>query len=196
MQRIKDVELEVKYLLEADAPYFISETRMTMEKDLGVIAVRNDEMVLSNDLFDSLVYIDKKEKVIQMPLREKAGYPFGLVEIGPADADWVGLVNTKEKYGFFSLRLNAASSNLSLLGGFPHHPGTYFYAPSDGNYVYWVRPLIYTWADYLTNSLLSYVPQGSFFYEKNAYLLVRLNEDFPEALNTLLKKLRNPLRIY
>ena len=196
LARIEGVMLEVKYTLEANAPYFISETLLNFEKDLGVIAVRNDEMVCSKELLDSLMYQDKKQEIVKMPLQEKGGFPFGLVHIAAEDLDWVGLVNTKQGFGFFSLRLNSAVANFEIPGSFLHKPGTYFYAPSDGNYVYWVRPLIYTWADFTTNNLLSFVPKGSFFYEKNAYIVLRLGDDLPQRLDTLLKKLRHPLRVF
>jgi hypothetical protein len=195
LPRIKGVRLDVKYTLEADAPYFISETNLEFEEGVGVIAVRNDEMVLFRDLFDALTYRDKKGEIVKRPLQEKEGTPFGLVHIAPEDLGWVGLINTKEGYGFFSLRLLAAHGNLELPGEFLHRAGTYFYAPSDGNYVYWVRPLIYTWADHFTNTHFAFVPKGSFFYEKNAYVVLRLGENLPQKLDLLLMKLRNPLRI-
>jgi hypothetical protein len=194
LPRIRGVRLEVKYTLAADAPYFISETKLDFEEGVSVIAVRNDEMVLFRDLFDSLTYRDKKGEIIKRPLQEKEGAPFGLVHVAPEDLGWVGLINTRERYGFFSLRLLAAHGNLELPGEFLHRAGTYFYAPSDGDYVYWVRPFVYTWADYFTNTHLSFVPKGSFFYEKNAYIVMRLDEDLPQKLELLLMKLRNPLR--
>ena len=196
LPRIPGVSLEVKYTLEANAPYFISETWLDFENDLGVIAVRNDEMVFDRELFDSLIYKDKNQKIVKMPLKEKEGVPFGLAHIAPDDLDWVGLMNTKERYGFFGLRLNSAVGNFEIPGSFLHKTGTYFYAPSDGNYVYWVRPLIYTWADYTTNNLLTFVPKGSFFYEKNAYVLLRWSDDLRPKIETLLQKLRNPLRVF
>jgi hypothetical protein len=195
MPRIKDVTLEVRYVVDAWHPFFISETLMSIEKDLGVIAVRNDEMVLTKELFDTLMYRDKDGRVVSMPLGEMPEAPFGLVHVAPADVPWAGLVNTKEGYGFFSLRLEAAVSNLAASGDFSHKSGTYFYAPSDGNYVYWVRPILYTWGDYATNSLLTSLPKGSFFYEKNAYVLVRIKDGTPLELDTLRRKLRNPLRV-
>jgi hypothetical protein len=196
MQSIKDITLEVKYLLEANSPYFISETKMTVHKDLGVIAVRNDEMVLDKKLFDFLAYKNKKNEVIQMPLKERPLRPDGLVHVASEDADWVGLLNAEQKYGFFSLRIKSANSNLNSSGDWLNKPGTYFYAPSDGKYVYWVRPLLYTWSEYPTRNLLTFVPEGSFFYEKNAYILLSLTKDFPNTLDTLLKNLKNPVRIY
>ena len=196
MPRVKDVALEVRYRVDAFHPWFISETMMAVEKDIGVIAVRNDEMVLYKELFDSLMYRAKNGEVVTMPLKELPEAPFGLVHIAPPDVPWVGLINTTEKYGFFSLRLEAAASNLDVSGDFSHKAGTYFYAPSDGDYVYWVRPLIYTWADYATNNLLSFVPKGSFFYEKNAYVLLRLDDRTPQELDTLLRRLKNPLRVF
>jgi len=196
MPRIKDVNLEVRYAVPAGAPYFVCETRLTFEKDLGVIAVRNDEMVLFKDLFDSLLYRDKNGALVRLPLRELPGRPFGLAHIAPDDIPWVGLVNTKAGYGFFSLRLAAASSDLGVAGDFHHKAGTYFYAPSDGEYVYWVRPLLYTWADYATNTLLTFVPRGSFCYEKNAYLVLKLDDGTPEALDALRRRLSNPLRVF
>jgi hypothetical protein len=195
-QKIKDIVLEVRYTLGLDSPYFISETMLSVKNNLGVIAIRNDEMVLHKDLFDSLVYRDKKNSIIQMPLQEKEGYPDGLVHVAPDDIAWAGLVNSRQNYGFFSLRIEYANSNLRAAGNWLNKPGTYFYAPSDGKYVYWVRPLLYTWSDFTTRNLLTFVPEGSTFYEKNAYILLPLDEDFPNKLDTLLKKLKDPIRIY
>lgn len=196
LARIQDAFLQVKYILEIDSPYFISETLLTFSNDLGVIAVRNDEMVLFRELFDSFIYQTREGTLVQGPLREKDRFPFGLVHIAPPDADWVGLINTKDHFGFFSLRIDAANKNIGIPGEFLHRPGTYFYAPADGNYVYWVRPLIYTWADYATNNLLTLVPKGSFFYEKNAYLILRVGSDIAEKIQAFLRQLRNPLRIF
>jgi hypothetical protein len=196
LPHIKDVSLEIKYTLELNAPYFVSETLMTAEKDLGVIAAQNDEMVFSKELFDSLIYKSKRPELVRLPLKEMAGAPFGLVHIAPEDLEWVGLLNTKSGYGFFGLRINAVNGNLGLPGNFLNKAGTYFYAPSDGQYVYWVRPLLYTWVDALTSNQLTALPQGSFFYEKNAYLLLKLGDKFSDELELLLTKLKNPLRVF
>lgn len=196
LPRIPDVFLEVKYTLEAEAPYFISETRLTFGADLGVIAVRNDEMVFFKELFDSLLYRTKDGEVVKMPLREKARAPFGLVHVAPEDVDWLGLVNSKDNFGVFSLRVAALHGNMEGPGEFLLRPGTYFYAPSDGNYVYWVRPLIYTWADFTTNNHLTFVPRGSFFYEKNAYLGLRVDDTTPHIIQNLCQRLRHPLRVF
>jgi hypothetical protein len=196
LPRIPGVRLEVKYTVEAGTPYFISETRLDFEKDLGVIAVRNDEMVVDRELFDSLIYKDKDGGLVSLPLKEREGLPNGLVHCAPADLDWVGLVNTAEGHGFFSLRINAADGNFEVPGLFPLKAGTCFYAPSDGSYVYWVRPLVYTWADYFTNTLDAFVPKGSFYYEKNAYGVWRVTDDLAPMLDELVLKLRKPLRVY
>ena len=131
-----------------------------------------------------------------MPLQEKEGYPDGFVHVAPDDVSWVGLLNSQQNYGFFSLRIEYANSNLKTSGNWLHKSGTYFYAPSDGKYVYWVRPLLYTWSDHTTRNFLTFVPEGSVFFEKNAYILLPLTEDFPNTLDTLLKKLKNPVRIF
>ena len=196
MPRVKDVSLEVRYRVDAFHPWFIAETMMTVEKDIGAIAVRNDEMVLYKELFDSFMYRAGDGEVVTGPLAELPERPFGLVHIAPTDLAWVGLINTREKYGFFSLRLAAAASALGLGGDPALKAGTYFYAPSDGDYVYWVRPLVYTWGEYATNSLVSFVPAGSFFYEKNAYVVLRLDEDTPRKLDRLARELREPLRVF
>ena len=198
---IKDATLEVKYTMEAYSPYFLSETMVRVDKDLGIIALRNDEMVLYKELFDTLIYRAKSGKVIKIPLEEKPQAPYGLVHIAPDDADWVGLLNTKEMYGFFSLRIKYTNSRVAPSGDWLHKPGTYFYAPSDGKYVYWVRPLLYTWGEFLTSNLLTFVPAGSTFYEKNAYIILPLEKkffgiSFTKKLDLLLEKLRNPVRIY
>lgn len=196
LEKIKDVNLEVKYTMVRNAPYFLSETRMQVMQDLGVIALRNDEMVLYQELFDSLIYKDKRGRVVKMTLEEKPGYPDGFVHKAPDDLDWIGLLNTKEEFGFFCLRLSYINSNLNCAGEWLNKAGTYFYAPVEGKYVYWVRPLLYPWAEYPTRNILTYVQEGSFFYEKNAYLLLPLQEGYTEKLEKLLLKLKNPVRIY
>jgi len=196
LPRINGVRLEVRYTLHSEAPYFVSETRLDFEEDQGVIAVRNDEMVLFRELFDSLLYRNKAGEIIKLPLKEKEEAPFGLVHIAPEDLDWVGLVNDRSGYGFFSLRLSAANGNFAIPGEFFHRAGTYFYAPTDGDYVYWVRPLIYTWGEYFTNTHFTFVPRGSFFYEKNAYIVMPTGPDLAQQLDSLLMRLRNPLRVF
>ncbi len=196
MPRIKDVFLEVKYTLEKGAPYFIAETRTRVDKDLGVVALRNDEMVLFKELFDTLVYKLPDGTVVQMPLKELPGKPYGLAHITPADPEWVGLVHSQKGYGFFSLRLETSASNLDLGGGMPLKAGTYFYAPSDADYVYWVRPWLYTWGEFATSTTLTALPAGSLFYEKNAYRIARWNTKTPAELDVLRKKLLAPLRVF
>ncbi|MGD2295878.1 MAG: hypothetical protein PVF22_08580 [Candidatus Aminicenantes bacterium] len=198
LQKIKGVDLAVKYTIDKKAPYFISETSLVVNRDLGVKAIRNDEMVLYKELFDTLIYKNKQDRIVQMPLEEKPGYPDGFVFAAPENLDWVGLLklNTENKYGFFSLRISSLNTNLGTAGDWLNKPGTYFYAPSSGKYVYWVRPLLYTWSEYPTRFLLTHVPAGSLFYEKNAYILLRLKKGYAKELDTLLLKLRNPVRIH
>jgi hypothetical protein len=196
MPHVKDVSLEVKYTLVWDAPYFIVETLMTVGRDMGVVALRNDEMVFYKRLFDTLIYKDRGDGIVQRPLIELAAYPYGLAHIAPEELEWVGLVNTFNRYGFFGLRLQDAAASLGAAGEFAHRAGTYFYAPSDGEYVYWVRPYLYTWGEFLTNNHLTFLPQGSFFYEKNAYILLPMNDKTPAALDDLLRKLKSPLRVF
>ncbi len=196
LPHVKDARLEVRYTVEADSPYFLSETRLSVENDLGVIALRNDEMVLYKELFDTLMYRDNDGRIVTLPLKERAESPFGLAHIAPPNIPWAGLLNMKEGYGFFTVRIEAADAGLRAAGSFLHKAGTYFYAPSDGSYVYWVRPLLYTWGDYRTNDLLTFLPKGSTFYEKNAYVLLRLTGQTPRDLDTLLRKLKEPLRVF
>jgi hypothetical protein len=197
MPRIKDVFLEVKYTLEKGAPHFLAETRMRVDKDLGVIALRNDEMVLYKELFDTLVYKGRDGEIVQKPLKERPGSPYGLAHIAPSDPAWVGLIKADSGYGFFSLRLESSVANLGLGGDFSHRAGTYFYAPSDGDYVYWVRPWLYTWGEFATGNLLTSLPAGSVFTEKNAYLLVRWDGKAAAAsLDALVLRLKNPLKVF
>ena len=196
LPHIRDVFLEVKYTLEKGAPYFLAETRMRIDKDLGVVALRNDEMVLFKELFDTIVYKDARGNVVKKSLKENPERPFGLAHIAPADLEWVGLLNAKAGYGFFSLRLESSASNLETAGTYLHRPGTYFYAPSDGDYVYWVRPWNYTWGEYATSNLLTALPAGTILYEKNAYLVSRWSDSTPAMLDSLLKRLKNPIWVF
>jgi hypothetical protein len=196
MSKIQDVFLEVKYTLEQDAPYLLTESRMTVRKDLGVIAVRNDQMVFAKRFFDTLVYKDPKDGLVQRPLLETPDKPFGFVQAAPAEAEWIGLVNTFNRYGFFGIRLAALDSSLGAAGTFSHRAGTCFYAPAEAEFVYWVRPLLSTWGEHSTSKHLLYLPEGSEFYEKNAYILLAMDEGTPAVLDGLARRLKNPLRVY
>lgn len=131
-----------------------------------------------------------------MPLQEKRDFPDGLVHVAPDDLEWEGLVNSERKFGFFSLRIDYVNASPGISGNWLNKPGTYFYAPSSGKYVYWVRPLLYTWSEFTTRALLTFVPEGSVFYEKNAYIIIPLNGEYSETLDRLLEKLKNPVRVY
>jgi hypothetical protein len=193
---IKDIDLEVKYTVEKSAPYFIVDTRMYVHHDLGAIALRNDEMVLYKDLFDHYMYKDHSGEIIEKPLKALEDRPYGLVDIVSEDLEWVGLVNREKNYGFFCVRLDYVNISLNSGGNLNHKSGTYFYAPSDGKYVYWVRPLVYTWAEYTTNNLHSAIPGGSSYYERNAYILLPMDKDVPQVLDKLRKRLKHPLWVY
>jgi hypothetical protein len=195
LQKIRDVNLEVKYTMLQGAPYFLSETMMRVNKDLGVLAIRNDEMVLYKELFDSFIYKGGSDRIVKGELKEMPGFPDGFVHRAPDDLEWVGLLNTRQNFGFFSIRVAYANSNLNAAGSWLNKPGTYFYAPSDGKYVYWVRPLLYTWAEYTTRNLFTFVEEGSFFYEKNAYLVLPLTEGYMQELDELRTRLLHPVRI-
>jgi hypothetical protein len=196
MQTIRDITLEMKYTMVKGAPYFLSETLMRVTKDMGVLAIRNDEMVLYGGLFDSLICKDRQGKVVTMPLKEESFFPDGFVHMAPDDVPWVGLLNTEKKYGFFSLRIDYLNCNLHGTGDWLNRAGTYFYAPSPGKYIYWVRPLVYSWSEMPTRNVLTHVREGSFFYEKNAYIALPLKEGFADELDRLLLKLKNPVKIY
>ena len=196
LPRVQDVFCEVKYTLEQDAPYVLVETRVTVRKDLGVIALRNDQMVFAKRLFDTLVYKDPREGVVERPLLESPDKPFGLVHPAPAEADWVGLVNTFNRYGFFGLRIASLNTAMGAGGEISHRAATYFYAPAEGDFVYWVRPQIYTWGEHTTSNRIVYLPEGSEFYEKNAFLLLPMDEKTPGLLDALALRLKNPLRVF
>ncbi|MBN1351076.1 hypothetical protein JXJ21_16765 [candidate division KSB1 bacterium] len=196
LPHIKEIFLEVKYALTRNAPYFIVETKMNLQQNLGTVALRNDEMVLYSKLFDSLVYQNQTGECVQLPLKEIPGRPFGIVHVAPDNLDWVGLLNTEKQFGFFCVRINYVNMNLDAPGDFLNQQGTYFYAPAGGKYAYWVRPLYYTWAKHLTSNHFTYAPAGSIFYEKNAYIILPLTPGYAQTLNNLLAQLRNPLWVH
>ena len=153
-------------------------------------------MVFGKRLFDTLIYKDPKDGIVERPLLELPDKPYGLVHIAPAEAEWVGLVNSFNRYGFFGVRVSAVNTSLDAAGSFSHRAGTFFYAPAEAEFVYWVRPLLSTWGDHATSQRTVFLPQGSEFYEKNAYLLLPMDERTPAVLDDLGRRLRNPVRVY
>jgi hypothetical protein len=196
LPRVKDLFVEVRYELPQEAPYFVIETRATARKDLGVVALRNDQMVFSKRFFDTLIYKDPKEGVVERPLLELPDKPYGLAHIAPAEAEWVGLVDSFNRYGFFGVRVSSVDTSLDAAGPFEHRAATCFYAPAEGGFVYWVRQVLSTWSEYETNTQTVFLPEGSQFYEKNAYLLLPMDDKTEATLDDLGRRLRNPLRVH
>ncbi len=194
MPIIKDIFLEVQYTLQKETRYLVSETRMTPLKQLSLAALRNDEMVVDHKLFDHLIY-SSNGKVTILPLKPQPKGFQGLYHVAPFDADWVGFVHSKQNIGFFSLRLEHSNQSFDGSPLALHKPGTYFYAPDLQSYIYWVRALFYTWGEFATSNFLTFVPKGSSFYEKNAYLFLQLKEGYLKEVEGFFKKLKFPARV-
>lgn len=179
---VPEIHVEGRYEFYADLPYFLFESTMTMNKDVELDLLRNDEMTMDS-LFTHVAYPKKDGSIEHLRLYNKE---LDVLEENPItdDADWVAFYNLDNGYGFGSIRLNYNNSNLKGQPSPTHKPYTKISRASE-NGRYWNRVL----SDTIQN-----FPKGSRYYEKNAYLIFQVDAERPEKELVYFQDcLKNPL---
>jgi len=181
---IPEIHVEGKYKFFANQPYFIFESTMTMEEDVSLDLLRNDEMTMDS-LFTHVVYQKADRMISRLKLYDSELDSLESNPI-PDNAGFVGFYNSNHGYGLASIRMEYDNTNnegnLSAL----FNPYTKI-SKSTGNGRYWNRVLI----DSVTS-----VPKGSKYLEKNAYLIFKVGQEVPEEeILYYAERLANPLTV-
>lgn len=163
-----EMQLSVTYRFFADRPFVESSTRMVLNEDLGVVALRNDQLVFNSNLFSEFSWQQHDGEIItrsfdsQSPINDHGD----LLRIRP-DAGFIAFFDKEQGIGAATVRL--ASMNEGPDASSPVLFDHSTYITKSTNLTYWFRPLVYFHVDWTRKKLIT-VPQGSTYSERNLYL--------------------------
>ncbi len=181
---IPEIYVKGKYTFLAGLPYFIFESTMTMEEEVSLKLLRNDEMTMDS-LFTHVTYQKEDGTLSSLQLYDAELDSLENNHI-PDDSGFVAFYNTDYGYGLASIRLEYDNTNSDGNPSPLFDPHTKI-SRSQGNGRYWNRVLI----DSATTA-----PKGSRYHEKNAYLVFEVDQAVPEKqILYYAERLRHPLKM-
>ncbi|MBM1105744.1 hypothetical protein JQC67_06325 [Aurantibacter crassamenti] len=181
---VPEIKIEGRYEFYADLPYFLFESTMTVEQEVELNLLRNDEMTMDS-LYTHLIYAQKDGSVAQLNMYSDE---LNVLEEDHMadDTKWLAFYNAEKGYGFGSIRLSYDNTNVDGKPSPVHNPYTKI-TRSSNNGRYWNRVL---------SDTIQTFPIGSKYYEKNAYLVFSVDPDNPEKeILHYYNCLQNPLKV-
>ncbi|MDP2983037.1 MAG: hypothetical protein Q8O92_06895 [Candidatus Latescibacter sp.] len=178
---IPEVHLAVTYRIFTRRAYVESGTVVDVREPIGVVAIRNDQLIFSPGFFTHIGW-DDGGRTVTHPLSSykpvnKHGDILRLADTVPFltfynPAKGVGAATIRES--FSAIGPNGAPPTL-------FDNATYV---SNGDLQYWFRPLIYFHVGWDRKQLIT-VPQGALYSERNLYLFYepKGNEPVAEVVN-------------
>ncbi len=182
---VPEIDVLGEYTFYEGLPYFEFSSSMTINKDVELNLLRNDEMTMDS-LFTHIMYTDFEETVSHLKLYSDE--LDRLVEKPITDdAPWLAFYNMDKGYGYGSIRLEYDNTNSEGNLSTTYKPYTKI-SKGIHNGRYWNRVLIGE-KDVL-------VKKGDRYKEKNAYLIFKVDESAPEkAMQYYAERLMNPLAV-
>lgn len=184
--------MAVTYRFYARTPWIFMSSLLEVRKDIAAKALRNGEVVLDRKLVEEFAWRQPDGGVGIMKITDGPRHPkHG--KVLPADTPWVCFLNRKGHYGLGMVTAKLADFRAD--GGLAKIFNRYSYVQW-GPWVYYCRPLVYTFAS-ANNARLVPVTAGNLYYEEMAFLPLRVrseNENFAE-LELLHAKMTNPLDV-
>lgn len=181
---IPEIYVKGKYTFLAGLPYFIFESTMTMEEEVSLKLLRNDEMTMDS-LFTHVTYQKEDGTLSSLQLYDAELDSLENNHI-PDDSRFVAFYNMDYGYGLASIRLEYNNTNSDGNPSPLFNPHTKI-SRSQGNGRYWNRVLI----DSATTA-----PKGSRYHEKNAYLVFEVDDAAPEKqILYYAERLKHPLKV-
>ncbi len=174
---IPEVRLSVTYRVFAGRAYVESGTVLDIRDDIGVVALRNDQMIFPAGFFTHFG-LDEGGKTVVRPFTDfKTINRHGdILRIAP-DAPYVTFFNPAAGVGAATVRSDFSTTGPD--GG----PATLFDCATyltNGDLQYWFRPLVYFHVGWDRKQLVT-VAEGSRYTERNYYLFYIPGADDPIA---------------
>jgi hypothetical protein len=181
-----EIQVSCRYQFYAGLPYFTFSSEILVKEDIELMLLRNDEMTMDS-LFTHVTFLNGDGEVNTVDLYQGDGIEQLEKDPIPDDAKWLFFQNKNKHYALGSIRLEYDNTNLAgdISPLYEEHTKI---TRSMGNGRYWNRRLI--------NDHNTFIPGGSRYREKNAYLIFKIAvEDVALVIEEYHKKLSNPLII-
>ncbi len=181
---VPEILIEGRYEFYDKLPYFLFESSMTVQREVELNLLRNDEMTMDS-LFTHLAYTKEDGTITHLNLYSDE---LDVLEENHVsdDAEWLAFYNLDKGYGFGSIRLEYNNTNVNGEPSPTHNPYTKI-TKSSNNGRYWNRVL---------SDTIQRFPVGSRYYEKNAYLIFSVNEENPDKeIREFAQRLKHPLLV-
>ena len=173
--KIPDVHLSVTYRIFAERSYVESGTVLRVNEDIGVVALRNDELVFDKGLFDHVAWDkDGTTMIRRLDDYEPVNHHGDILRLSDT-APFVTLFNPAKDIGAATVR-----DDLTAIGPNGDPPVLFDNATyiTNGQLQYWFRGLVYFHVGWTRQQLIT-VPKGSVYSERNLYLFYRPGSDAP-----------------
>ncbi len=163
-----EVACSITYLFYHNTPYVMESSVLDVTRDLDVVALRNGELVVNQDVVDEFAWKQPDSAVGTVVIKTLPRHPVPAMEID-ARAPW---------WAFFNRDVPCALAAINLeLSGMQRADGLaqwepYFYLHW-GPWYYCARPLVYTFITPNPQRLI-HVSAGSSYYERMAFYPCRL----------------------
>lgn len=163
---VPEARLNVTYRFYKNRSYVWSGTRIDVEEDLGVMALRNDELVFDPSLFTDLAWkADGALHRASFDEYEPVNDHGDILRV-EGDAPLVAFYNPQTQIGAASVRL--ASMNMGPTASSPTKFDEATYIVDSESLTYWFRSQVYLHAKWPRKRLIT-VPAGSEYVERNLY---------------------------
>ncbi len=178
--------LKGEYRFFAGLPYITFHSEISFTEGDSLNLLRNDEMTMDS-LFTNVVFPRPNGKTVDLALYDQNTIAY-LDENPIADnAPWLFFYNKPKSYAFGSIRLNYDNRNVDG-GDSPTDQKHTKITVSTNAGRYWNRRLIH--------SKNTFVPKGSKYSEKNAYIVFKIDKNDPEKrLKYFYERLKNPVSV-
>jgi hypothetical protein len=185
---IPEVHLSVTYRIFAKRTYVESGTVVDVREQVGVVAIRDDQLIFSPGTFTHIGW-DDGGRVVTHPLNDyKPVNKHGDILRLAATVPFFTFFNPGKGVGAATIR-----ESFSPVGPNGAPPTLFDNATyvANGDLQYWFRPLIYFHVGWDRKQLIT-VPKGNLYSERNLYLFYepKGNEPVTEVVN-LSKAVRN-----
>ena len=205
--------MEVYYRFYDGLPYFIMESRIVTKKQCHTLAIRNDELAFGSNDFTHAGWRNYTEDMLPGHIGEIGSVDiYNEARMGnhvlgsalPPNIPWISLCNVNKGYGTGSIRLGWDNTN--VLTGMPsplYNSHTVISEHNGG--LYWFRSLVYSQRDDYSDlgwdaddwrNACHEIPEGSAYYEKNAYVFYEWTKEGKfKPIDELWFRLREPLKV-
>jgi hypothetical protein len=167
-----EINIGINYTFYDQVPWILITSTIEVLRDIDLKALRNGEIVLDRKLVEEFAWCEPDGTKGSMFITDGPRHP-RQAKVLAHDTPWACFFKRDQRAGLAVLTVDLAHFHRD--GRIPRLFQPYYYLHW-GPWVYYARPLVYTFLSAAPGRQLN-VPAGNFYYEKMAYIPVRIDED-------------------